>query len=399
MRGLSHSDNCPPPNSSYEHRKITADDYRVLDRQFIWETTTAEKRKVKFGCRIFHRSDEQFSELVRRAQFVEKQGFDSAIIDDHLLYGTKDASAPDPFTSLAILASQTKKIRLGIMVTDLVRRHPAIVAQSLATLEVAYPSRIFLGLGAGDPMNQTPFGFPTSHRFLKLREGLQLLRLLWNSSFAIPKSFSGSFYKLDKAYLQLAQERHDMPPVYLAAFGSKMLELTGREADGWIPHCHTPFTYRQDLEIIKEWRRKQGKAKGSLFHPAYYTLASSAKNPAIADQAVIGPAKYFLALIPEALNKIDATAHHPGRVWEKISDPRVQREMIRKIADTIPEKDAFETVIHGSPDDCIAQIDNYRKAGCTEFMLTFATGGGLWSTEKLFEQIRFFRRRVLAYYD
>jgi phthiodiolone/phenolphthiodiolone dimycocerosates ketoreductase len=358
-----------------------------------------EKSKVKFGCRIFHRSDEQFDELVRRAQFVEKQGFDSVIIDDHLLYGTRDARAPDPFTTLAMLAMHTRKIRLGIIVTDLVRRHPAIIAQSLATLEAAYPSRFFLGLGAGDPMNQAPFGFPTDHRFLKLGEGLAVLKLLWNSSFTNPKSFTGRFYRLDKAYLQSGQEGSTMPEVYFAAFGAKMLELTGREADGWIPHCHTPHTYRQDLDFIMEWRRKQGKTEGSLFHPAYYTLASSSKNPVEADQAVIGPAKYFLALIPEALNKIDATAPHPGRVWESISDPRVQRETIRKIADSIPERDAFDTVIHGSPNDCIEQIDNYRKAGCTEFMLTFVTDGGLWSTKKLFEQIRFFRRRVVANYD
>jgi alkanesulfonate monooxygenase SsuD/methylene tetrahydromethanopterin reductase-like flavin-dependent oxidoreductase (luciferase family) len=112
-----------------------------------------QKSGIKFGCRIFHKIDESFNQLVQRAKLCEKLEFDSVIIDDHVLYGTKEASAPDPFTTLSILATNTRWVKLGIMVTDLVRRNPAIVAQSLATLDAAYPSRIFLGLGAGDPMN------------------------------------------------------------------------------------------------------------------------------------------------------------------------------------------------------------------------------------------------------
>lgn len=336
--------------------------------------------------------------MVRRAQFCEEQGFDSILIDDHLLYGTREAVAPDPFTTLALLASKTRRIRLGIIVTDLVRRNPAIVTQSLATLEMAHPHRFFLGLGAGDPMNQAPFGISTSHRFLKSEEGLKIIKLLWNSNIDNPKSFKGHYYKLNKAYLQLDQGNHSRPPIYLAAFGPKMLRLAGAEADGWIPHCHTPFTYRQDLDMIEQ-SRKNKREKLTSFHAAYYTLASSSNNTVEADRAVLGPAKYFLALIPEALEKIDPTAEHPGRVWEKISDPRIQRETIRKIAISIPDKDAFDTVIHGSPDDCIGQIDRYLKAGCREFMLTFVSGDGLWSTAKFGEQVRFFRKRVMSYYN
>ena len=92
------------------------------------------KNQITFGCRIFQAAHEPYTNIIKRAQFCEKQGFDSVLIDDHLLYGTRDAAAPEPFVTLAAIASGTRRIRVGIAVTDIVRRHPAIIAQTLATL-------------------------------------------------------------------------------------------------------------------------------------------------------------------------------------------------------------------------------------------------------------------------
>lgn len=353
------------------------------------------KSQVRFGCRIFLAASEPFQNIVQRSQFCEKHGFDSVLIDDHLLYGTEAAAAPEPFATMAAIAAGTRRIRVGLAVTDMVRRHPAIIAQTLATLSNQYPKRLFLGLGAGDPMNQTPFGFSVEHRVGMLREGLQIIRQLWNSIIDKPVSYKGRFFTLNNAYLQAGQEKQPVPPIYLAAFGPKMLKLTGEAADGWIPHCHTPSTYKEDLSLITASAR-QVKHDLDKFSPAYYTLSSIAKNRAEADQNVLGPAKYFLALIPEALKKIDPSANHPGRIWERLSNPKEQRETIRKIAADIPESDAYNTVLHGTPEDCIEQIEDYRKAGCREFMLTFTPKGGLWSTAGLLDQIRFFSKNVMG---
>lgn len=353
------------------------------------------KNQVRFGCRIFLAANEPFQNIVQRARVCEKHGFDSVLIDDHLLYGTGDAAAPEPFMTLAAIAAETRRIRVGIAVTDMVRRHPAIIAQTLATLSNQFPKRLFLGLGAGDPMNQTPFGFSAELRVGRLEEGLRIIRQLWNSSIDKPVSFKGRFFTLNNAYLQAGQEKEPVPPIYLAAFGPRMLKLTGEAADGWIPHCHTPTTYKEDLASIRTSAR-EAKRDLDTFRPAYYTLSSISKNRAEADRSVLGPAKYFLALIPEALKKIDPSANHPGRIWEKIPNPKEQRETIRKIATDIPESDAYNTVIHGTAEDCIEQIESYRKAGCMEFMLTFTPNGGLWSTANLNEQITFFSREVLS---
>jgi alkanesulfonate monooxygenase SsuD/methylene tetrahydromethanopterin reductase-like flavin-dependent oxidoreductase (luciferase family) len=355
------------------------------------------KSKVKFGCRLFLAANEPFHRIIERAQFCEKHGFDSVLIDDHLLYGTESAAAPEPFTTLAAIAAGTRRIRVGIAVTDLVRRHPAIIAQTLATLSNQFPKRLFLGLGTGDPMNQSPFGLPTEQRYSRLGEGLKIIRQLWNSSIDKPQNFKGCFFTLNNAYLQAGQEKQPVPPIYLAAFGPRMLRLTGEAADGWIPHCHTPRTYEMDLDIIRESGR-QAKRDLDKFSPAYYTLSSISTNRAEADRNVLGPARYFLALIPEALKKIDPSANHPGRIWETIPYPKEQRETIRKIAADIPESDAYNTVIHGTAEDCIERIEDYAKAGCREFMLTFTPKEGLWSTRGLLEQMRLFSNKVVNRY-
>jgi phthiodiolone/phenolphthiodiolone dimycocerosates ketoreductase len=355
------------------------------------------KSKVEFGARLFQAANEPFANIVKRAQFCENQGFDSILIDDHLLYGTRDAAAPEPFTTLAAIAAGTQRIRVGVAVTDMVRRHPVIIAQTLATLSNQYPKRVFLGLGAGDPMNQTPFGLSPEHRVGRLSEGLRIIRRLWNSSIEKPQNFKGRFFSLNNAYLQAGQEKQPIPPIYSAAFGPRMLRLAGEMADGWIPHCHTPATYKMDLDTIIGSAHNASRDFGA-FHSAYYTLSSISKNRAEADRNVLGPARYFLALIPEALKKIDPSANHPGRIWEKIPYPKEQRETIRKIAAEIPERDAYYTVIHGTADDCVEQIEDYRKAGCKEFMLTFTPQEGLWSTEGLLSQMRLFSAKVLGRY-
>ncbi len=352
---------------------------------------------MRFGARIFLRSQEPFDNIIRRAQLCEKLGFDSVFIDDHLLYGTSEASAPEPFTTLAALVAQTRKIRAGILVTDLVRRHPAIVAQAMTTIETIAPRRSFLGLGAGDPMNQAPFGIPTEKRYKKLREGFKVLKMLWSSSFENPVSFKGEFFSLRNAYLQAKLKGRASVPVYLAAFGPRMLRLTGREADGWVPHCHMPETYSHDLEIIESAAVDSGRTMTG-FLSSYYTLASASNSRENANESVLGPARYFLALIPEALRKVDPSVHHPGRIWEKMTIPRMQRETIREIASTIPEQTALNTVIHGTAEDCIEQISGFQRAGCKELMLTFVSAEGLWSAKGLNPSIRFFAKNVMTHF-
>jgi len=222
------------------------------------------------------------------------------------------------------------------------------------------------------------------------------LKMLWASSIEKPANYKGRFFSLKRAYLQPGSKAQ-ASPIYLAAFGKKMLRLTGEQADGWIPHCHTPSTFKTDLEAVRKAANRVGR-KFDAFRPAYYTLASTSSNSEVADRNVLGPSKYFLALIPEGLKKVDPSVNHPGPIWEKASHPKIQRKIIHRIASTIPDKPALDIAIHGTPSDCIEQIERYRNAGCQEFMLTFTPEGGLWSTKNLVPMIRLFSAKVMSYF-
>src|SRR5436853_6231876 len=147
-----------------------------------------------------------------------------------------------------------------------------------------------------------------------------------------------------------------------------MPRLAGEAADGWMPHCHTHETYNMDLDTIIGSAHNAGRDFGA-FRSAYYTLSSVSKNREEADRNVLGPARYFLALIPQALRKIDPSASHPGRIWEKIPNPKDQRAAIRKIAAELPESDAYKTVTHGTAAHCIEAVEGYRQASPNESRL------------------------------
>jgi len=82
---------------------------------------------------------------------------------------------------------------------------------------------------------------------------------------------------------------------------------------------------------------------------------------------------------------------------EKSPDPRVQREMIRKIASLIPRETALNTVIHGTPSDCIEQVSNYAKEGCREFLLTLRRQLD-YGQEMNATMARFFAEKVIRYF-
>src|SRR5437899_13043468 len=109
-----------------------------------------------------------------------------------------------------------------------------------------------------------------------------------------------------------------------------MLKLAGEAADGWIPHCHTPATYKMDLDTIIGSAHNAGRDFGA-FRSAYYTVSSISKNRKAADRNVLGPARYFLALIPDAVKEIDCSANHPGRIWETVHNPKEKWETIGKV--------------------------------------------------------------------
>src|SRR3954466_15180686 len=181
-------------------------------------------------------SNEQFApqELLDYGVLAEECGFDSVFVSDHLQPWRHDGGhAPFAMSWLGALGASTERITLGTSVlTPTFRYHPAIVAQSFATLGCLFPGRVVLGLGSGESMNEVPLGveWPDGkERFARFREAVKLIRQLWSEERV---SFEGEYYRTDKATIY---DRPDQPvPIYVAASGPLAAKLAGRVGDGFI---------------------------------------------------------------------------------------------------------------------------------------------------------------------
>jgi coenzyme F420-dependent glucose-6-phosphate dehydrogenase len=182
-------------------------------------------------------SAEQFDPvtLLGFAVEAERCGLEIVAISDHFQpWRHTGGHSPAALPWLAAAGQRTERALLGTSVlTPTLRYHPSVVAQAFATLGCLTPGRVFLGVGTGEAMNETPVTggeFPgRKERRLRLAEAIQLIRLLWSEERV---DFDGDFYRTQQATIY---DRPDEPvPIFIAASGPLAAKLAGRMGDGFI---------------------------------------------------------------------------------------------------------------------------------------------------------------------
>ena len=182
-------------------------------------------------------SAEQFDPvtLLGFAVEAERCGLEIVAISDHFQpWRHTGGHSPAALPWLAAAGQRTERALLGTSVlTPTLRYHPSVVAQAFATLGCLTPGRVFLGVGTGEAMNETPVTggeFPgRKERRLRLAEAIQLIRLLWSEERV---DFAGDFYRTQQATIY---DRPDEPvPIFIAASGPLAAKLAGRMGDGFI---------------------------------------------------------------------------------------------------------------------------------------------------------------------
>jgi coenzyme F420-dependent glucose-6-phosphate dehydrogenase len=166
---------------------------------------------------------------------AERLGLDLIGVSDHFQpFRHTGGHAPACLPWLGALGELTERALLGTSVlTPTMRYQPAVVAQAFGTLACLNPGRIWLGVGTGESMNETPATgaeWPgAKERRERLAEAIGLMRLLWTDERV---TFDGRFYRTEKATIY---DRPDQPvPVYIAASGPLAAKLAGRTGDGFI---------------------------------------------------------------------------------------------------------------------------------------------------------------------
>jgi coenzyme F420-dependent glucose-6-phosphate dehydrogenase len=209
------------------------------------------------GVRIGYKaSAEQFGPptLLEYARQAEAAGLEIVAISDHFQpWRHRGGHSPAALPWLGAASVATTSAVLGTSVlTPTLRYEPAIVAQAFATLGCLAPGRVFLGVGTGEALNETPATgaeFPgRKERRLRMAEAIELIRRLWREERV---DFEGEYYKTSQATI------YDRPevevPIFVAASGPLAAKLAGRVGDGFI--CTSgkdPQLYLDLLEKVRE---------------------------------------------------------------------------------------------------------------------------------------------------
>jgi phthiodiolone/phenolphthiodiolone dimycocerosates ketoreductase len=180
----------------------------------------------------------------------------------------------------------TRRVALGVSVTDPFRRHPALLAQTSQTLHDLSKGRFVLGLGLGAIENHQPFGIAGSSSVAILEEALDIMRLLWSTTE--PVSFEGRRWRLDDAVLGLDSGSYGSPPVWIGGTGPRTLDLAGRKADGWIPVMPSVEDYASHLTAVRSAASASGRDPEDVA-PACLFLTVASENSASLDRLLDTP--------------------------------------------------------------------------------------------------------------
>lgn len=178
---------------------------------------------------------QRYSAIRDYALQAEALGFDSVWIYDHLLYRWPNDEHThgiwESWTLLVALAEATTRVELGTIVLCLPFRNPAILAKMAATLDEISNGRLILGLGAGWHKPEfEAFGIPFDHLASRFEEGLQIIAPLLRTGQV---DYAGQYYQARNCQITPRGPRPDGPPILVASFGPRMLQLTAQYADQW----------------------------------------------------------------------------------------------------------------------------------------------------------------------
>lgn len=347
---------------------------------------------VMFGCQI-----NLFGSVERAIEaclLAEKHGFDLVTLPDHLFHPLDRYFLPEPawdaYVILSYVAAKTQNLRLGPGVSDVIRKHPAVLLNEIVTLDHASRGRAFLALGAGEifnfyPLKEIDFRKPVK----RLEEAIIVIRSLLASTREAPVSFEGEFYKLASAYLGLKPYQKRKIPLYVGGYGPRMLRLVAALSDGWIPWMNAPDPFESDLRQIKKMASEIGRDPNEI-EALPIVFSDIDVNGEVAKRRLMARTRVCLALRKRLLEKMGLADVAKIDLW---NTPLTSEEITKvyAMAERIPDEAVHEVMAAGTPDEVIGVVEKFVKAGATAFIMEPPI-------ERIFETIEAYGRWVIPYF-
>ncbi|WCT73611.1 LLM class flavin-dependent oxidoreductase [Sphingomonas naphthae] len=279
-------------------------------------------------------------------------------------------ASPSPHRHLDALAvagaaaALTQNVPIATSVVDTVRRHPAMLAQTALTLDHLSKGRFILGLGSGEAENTVPYGFDFSRPVGRFEEALKVIRLLWDSDG--PVDFAGQFFTLHHARLDTELYDGQCPPIWIGAGGPRMLEITGRFADGWWPAgAWSPEDYAEKLGVVRAAAEKAGRDPMAIT-PAFIQTCLIGDDAELAEITAAPLVKAIILQVSSAELRRYGHEHPMGDGWRGFvdMDPGVlTRERIIRFCEQVTPEMLFAIIPHGTPKQIAKIVKDFCDAG------------------------------------
>lgn len=361
------------------------------DRDFIAEHAPTVAFIGGVGLEIARTAG--FESSLRGIQVMEKLGYPVAAFSEQTqswifraAWGTDVTSAAlevpdyeayyDTFTLLAAAAAVTDRIGLMTM-TDCYRRPPAVLAQTLLTLDHLSKGRVALMLGTGENKQFEPYGLERSlPRNRRLEECIRAVKALLRAKD--PIDLDGEFWPLRDALLALEPYNPDVAPmVYLLGGGPTAMRIAGRVADGL--GTYTPGGYdddvsrfEEDLAILREEALANDRDPATIaVFPANTVVLCEDDEQVDRALACLFTRAFALNLTPTGEHWRSWGSEHPlGDKWALSLTHRstlFSREELRERCGQITDDDIQHVCYVGLPEDVAARSAKwYRSAGISQ---------------------------------
>ena len=316
-------------------------------------------------------SGTRYEAMVAQSKLAESLGFDVLWTHEH---HSQAMMYPDPLMALAVLAPQTKRIRLGTNMLLLPQWHPLRVAEQGAMVDVLSEGRLILGVAAGYAADEfAAFGVSLKERGKRMEEGLTLIRAVWTENEV---TLAGSTFALDR-YAIFPRPIQCPPPIYVGALADKPIRRAARLGDGYVLSAGATADQIGDrvrvyTGAVEETGHTLVDKLPLVVNRVTHVVGSRAER----DDAIAWFAKRFLSFY-------DRWGH--ADIVALSSEERAF------------EQTARQHFIIGEPEECIEQIESYRALGVRHVACLMNFGKP--ETQRVEASLRLFGERVLPRFE
>ena len=320
---------------------------------------------LQYGVGLF--PTEPIPRIVHLSKQAEELGFTHVWVgDSHLIWR-------EAFVNMAAVALNTSRVVIGTGVTNPVTRHPSVLASAYATLDEMAPGRFAVGIGLGDSSLET-MGRKQA-RLADFEEAVAQMRAV----------IEGGEAALESGNIRLNFSQNRKIPFYVAASGPKMLELSGRVADGVIILVGVDSGALEKAVARVAAGAESAGRKLSDIHLVLWVPCAVSEQPGAKDAVKAHVARVIAHPLPFSLDDREQKVLDDIRQAYNYYQHMDQRaSQARVIPDWLVDKFA----IAGSPDECRAKVEELQRSAVQQVaIIPYDVGGAdRGETLRLFAQ-------------